>query len=66
MESPAREAYRKACKHYGVDGDCYNYSTALRPGWVYWSFERGHVSITCTPDCNCVRIKRYDKMNKQD
>ena len=64
-ESPAREAYRMRCKHYGVDGDCHNYSTALRPGWVCWTFERGHVSITCTPDCNCARLKRYDKMNKK-
>lgn len=63
-ESKEREAYRKACRYYGVDGSCYNYSTVLYSGCVCYQIERGHVSIICTPDCDCARMRRYDKLHK--
>lgn len=59
MESPAREAYRKRCRHYGVEGNCRKQSHAERIYGYYFA-----VDIACTPGCNCARMKRYDKMNK--
>lgn len=65
MESPAREAYRKMCRHYGVDGVCWKLSHSLGQWYgIVFVPNCGHISITCTPDCNCVRMKKYDEMNK--
>lgn len=60
MESPAREAYRKRCKHYGkASGLCCEQSHYYCKGEATIA-----VDILCTSDCNCARMKRYDKMNK--
>lgn len=59
-ESPAREAYRMRCKHYGVDGGCRKQSHAKRIYGYYFA-----VDIACTPDCNCARMKRYDKQHNE-
>lgn len=62
MESKEREAYRKRCKHYGeASGLCCDQSHYYRKGETTIAVE-----IRCTPDCNCARMKRYGKMNKQD
>ena len=64
MESPAREEYRKRCKHYGVDGNCLSGKRVSADGYTHISLLKAHIQIACTPDCNCTRMKRYDKMNK--
>ena len=55
-ETKEREAYRKACRHYGVDGNCHKQSHAERIYGYYFA-----VDVACTPDCGCARMKRYDK-----
>ncbi len=60
-ESNEREAYRKRCKHYGVDGGCRKQSHAERIYGYYFA-----VDIACTPDCKCARMKRFDKRKKQE
>lgn len=60
-EIPNREAYRKACKHYGVEGGCGKKSYAERIYGYYFA-----VDIACTPGCDCARMKRYDKRKKQE
>lgn len=65
MESPAREVYRKRCKHYGVEGNCRKRSlniSAYEPIWD--TTMKMYAVVNCTPDCNCARLKRYDKMKK--
>lgn len=66
MESKEREAHRKKCKHYGVDGVCWKLSHSLGQ-WHGIAFvpHCGHITSRCTPDCNCARMKRYDKMKKE-
>lgn len=59
-ETKEREAYRKACRYYGVEGNCHKQSHAERIYGYYFA-----VDIACTPDCNGARMKRYDKMNKE-
>lgn len=57
-ESKEREAYRQACRHYGIEGNFYKQSHAER---IYgYCFA---VDIACTPDCGCARMKRFDKRN---
>ncbi len=58
MESPQREAYRKECKHYSVEGDCHKQSHAERIYGYYFA-----VDVACTPDCGCARMRRYDKLH---
>lgn len=65
MESPAREAYRMRCKHYGPDSGCGKRSYIKHINAIH----SVGIVILCTPDglrCNCARMKRYDKMKKQD
>lgn len=67
MESSAREAYRKKCKHYGVEGNRRKRSlniTAYGPIWG--TTMKMYAVVNCAPDCNCARMKRYDKMNKKE
>lgn len=64
-ESNEREAYRKRCKHYGVDGNCLSGKRVSAYGYTHISLLKAHIQIACTPDCNCTRMKRYDKMNKK-
>lgn len=65
MESPAREAYRKKCRYYGADGNCLSGKRVSADGYTHISLLKSHIQIACTPDCNCTRMKRYDKMNKK-
>ena len=66
MESKEREAYRKRCKHYGVDGNCREQSIMRELYTTHGElFCRKPLLISCAPDCNCARMKRYDKMNKK-
>lgn len=53
------EAYRKACRHYGVGGNCHKQSHAERIYGYYFA-----VDIACTPDCGCARMRRWDKEHK--
>ena len=64
MESKEREAYRMRCKHYGVEGNCLSRKRVSDDGYTHISLLKAHIQIACTPDCNCARMKRYDKMNK--
>lgn len=59
METKEREAYRMKCKHYGVEGLCCDKSHYYSKGILTIAVE-----IACTPDCNCARMKRYDKRKK--
>ena len=59
-ESKEREAYRMRCRYYGVEGNCHKQSHAERIYGYYFA-----VDVACTPDCNCARMKRCDKMNKE-
>ena len=58
-ETKEREAYRKRCRHYGAEGDCHKQSHAERIYGYYFA-----VDIACTPDCDCARMKRFDKRKK--
>lgn len=60
MESKEREAYRMKCKHYGVlSGLCCKKSHYYSKGALTIALD-----ISCTPDCDCARMKRYDKRKK--
>lgn len=60
-ESKEREAYRKACRYYGVLGGCHAKSKCETAYFgIQWSTD-----ILCTPDCDCARMRRYDKMKKK-
>ena len=67
-ESPEREEYRMRCKYYReISGHCSKQSGSYGkryPGFPY-SPPRYFLDINCTPDTNCPRMKRYDKMHKQ-
>ena len=58
-ESKERESYRKACRHYGVVGGCYERSRTFSNERVTIAVE-----LDCTPDCGCARMRRYDKRKK--
>lgn len=64
-ESKEREAYRKACRHYGVDGMCWKRSSLQEffdeAGMLIF---KGHVNLDC--DCECARMRRFDKQHKQN
>ena len=55
-ETKEREAYRKACRHYGVEGNCRGLSRCGH-GCAY--------DVMCSETAQCRRMKRYDKMNKE-
>lgn len=63
METKEREAYRMRCKHYGVDGMCWKRSSLQEfydeAGKLIF---KGHVNLDC--DCDCARMRRYDKLSK--
>ena len=65
-ESPEREMYRMRCKHYGEpNGHCHKQSGACMPKYGFsYAPITAYVDINCTPDTNCTRMKRYDKINK--
>lgn len=66
MESKEREAYRMACKHYGVEGNCHKRSlniTAYGPIWD--TTMKIYAMVNCTPDCDCARMRRYDKQQNK-
>lgn len=55
-ESDERFQYRMSCKHIGM------YERCNRKSGTYGNI---HVSIGCTPDNDCPRMKRYDKLHKE-
>lgn len=61
MESKEREAYRMKCRYYGVEGNCHKQSHAERIYGYYFA-----IDIACTPDCDCARMKRFDKRKKEE
>lgn len=67
-ETFEREEYRMRCKHYAVlSGHCRKQSGSFGkqyPGFLY-SRPIGFIDINCTPDTNCARMKRYDKLHKE-
>lgn len=65
MGSKEREAYRMKCKHYGADGNCLSGKRMSADGYTHISLLKAHVQIACTPDCDCARMKRWDKLNKE-
>ena len=59
-ESKEREAYRMKCKHYGVlSGLCCKKSLYYSKGALTIAYD-----ILCTPDCDCARMRRFDKRKK--
>lgn len=63
-ESKEREAYRMKCKYYHYGSDhCQKQSHGRKllnlPYAPYVEF----VDFICTPDCDCVRMRRFDKRN---
>ena len=53
-EEPTDEwVYGSLISDYGCEGHCYKLSGGGN-GW--------HISISCTPDCGCARMKRYDTL----
>lgn len=58
MESKEREAYRMKCRYYGVNGNCYKQSSSVLIYGYYVA-----VDISCTPNCDCARMRRFDKLN---
>lgn len=68
MESKEREAYRMRCKHYSeVSGHCRKQSGSCMPlyGFPYAKLT-AYIDINCTPDCDCARMRRYDKLHKTE
>lgn len=53
-EPMARTAHRFTCKHYSY-GICIKQSGFVGPGV--------HITIGCTPNSNCRRMKIYDTKN---
>lgn len=59
-ETPEREYYRYKCKHYGDgSGICY-----LQSGWS--TDHKSHITIGCTANAKCRRMKNYDKNHKDN
>ena len=63
-ESKEREAYRMKCKDYGVEGNCHKRSLSM-PYFMHLAACSVHTLIACTPDCDCARMRRYDKRKKE-
>lgn len=61
-ESKEREAYRMKCKHYGCEGNCGKRSYVKRIN----AFTSAGILFYCTPDCDCARMRRYDKRMKEE
>lgn len=61
-ESNEREAYRKACRHYGVEGNCHKQSrTFFTRSEISDTELKIHMIANCTPHSTCERMRRYDK-----
>lgn len=59
-ESKEREAYRMRCKWHGVlSGLCCKKSHYYSKGALTVAYD-----IYCTPDCDCERMRRFDKRKK--
>lgn len=65
-ESKEREAYRMKCKYHGVNDNCIKQSSPIQPYFMSFVLWTGHMSVACTPDCDCARMRRYDKRKKQE
>ena len=68
METKEREAHRTKSRHYGVEGNCHKRS-GVKPLMKIGSSPMPimqWVDISCTPDCDCTRMRRYDKRKKQE
>lgn len=65
-ESFEREQYRMQCKYYGVaSGHCHKQSGACMPKFGFpFAPMTAYIDINCTPDADCARMKRYDKLHK--
>lgn len=64
-ESPERREYREKCKHYGVDGNCHKRSVDISGYGPIWDTTmKIHAQVLCLPNCDCARMKRYDKLHK--
>lgn len=49
-----RGQYRRGCKY------CTPYETCIKDsGFIGWGM---HLTVACTPESKCPRMKRYDKM----
>lgn len=64
-EIKEREAYIKACRHYNYASEhCSKQSHGRKrfnpPYAPYVEF----VDFVCTPYCDCARMRRWNKMNK--
>lgn len=60
MESREREAYRKGCRHHSRVSDlCCKKSHYYCKGALTIA-----VDVACTPDCDCARMRRFDKRRK--
>nr|DAQ74139.1 MAG TPA: hypothetical protein [Caudoviricetes sp.] len=71
-ESKERKAYRMKCKHYAeISGHCYKQSGELGrklvmvDGQFRW-VSIGFIDVLCTADCDCPRMRRYDKKIKNE
>ncbi len=64
-ESFEREQYRMECKHYGEpNGHCCKQSGACMPKFGFpFARKTAFIDINCTPDTDCARMKRYDKLH---
>lgn len=65
-----REEYRMKCKHLGTEDICL-YQSGYYGGLWYKNQKTGeasysgfHMTIACTGDCR--RMKRYDKLHKEE
>ena len=56
-ETKEREAHRKACRHYGVEGFCRGLSKCGH-GYSY--------DVMCSEKAQWRRMKRYDKEHKEE
>ena len=65
-ESPERRLYRMRCKYYGEpNGHCHKQSGACMPKYGFpYAPMTAYVDINCTPDADCRRMNRYNKLHK--
>lgn len=66
METNEREAYRMRCKYYSdVSGHCRKQSGPCMPLYGFpYAPNTAYIDINCTPDCDCARMRRWDKQHK--
>ena len=61
-ETKEREAYRKACRYYNYASDhCSKQSHGRKRFNLPYAPYVEFVDFVCTPDCDCARMKKYDK-----